>query len=289
MIKQSIEEVIHVDPGNRGLSKLFLASKGELKKACEHLLDSSCRSVAILTGFNLPPVETDGPLGAVAMYNLLRALGKEVYLVGDEHCDAIFQATGVPHSLFAKDESKAKEVAETICANIDTLISIEVCGPSASGRLHRMSGKDCTEDQIFSYKFYDMALKLKTIKTIGIADGGNELGCGKFRDELLTSDVPNITTIACVLPSDFCIFSGVSNWGGWGLCFELALNYWRAGGDKTLPLPTITEQRDLLRRIVDAGAVDPFHGKAMAVDRMFFDVEHVAVLNSLLESYQANK
>lgn len=110
--------------------------------------------MAILTGFNLPPVETDGPLGAVAMYNLLRALGKEgilhsaalvtidsslVYLVGDEHCDAIFQATGVPHSLFAKDESKAKEVAETICANIDTLISIEVSELTDTKRIARFT------------------------------------------------------------------------------------------------------------------------------------------------------
>jgi hypothetical protein len=51
-----------------------------------------------------------------------------------------------------------------------------------------------------------MALRKPTIKTIAIADGGNELGCGKFMDELMLSDIPRIATIACVLPSDFCIF-----------------------------------------------------------------------------------
>jgi hypothetical protein len=36
---QTIEEIIQIDPGNRGLAKLFPVAKGELKKACEHLLD----------------------------------------------------------------------------------------------------------------------------------------------------------------------------------------------------------------------------------------------------------
>lgn len=58
----SIEETIHVDLGNRGLESLFLASKGELQKACSHLFNKS-KSIGILTGFNLPPIETDGPLG----------------------------------------------------------------------------------------------------------------------------------------------------------------------------------------------------------------------------------
>jgi hypothetical protein len=37
----------------------------------------SCQTVAILTGFNLPPIETDGPLGAVCIYKLLKELEKE--------------------------------------------------------------------------------------------------------------------------------------------------------------------------------------------------------------------
>lgn len=34
----SIENIIHVDPGNRGLAHLFECSKGELANACSHLL-----------------------------------------------------------------------------------------------------------------------------------------------------------------------------------------------------------------------------------------------------------
>lgn len=102
------------------------------------LFTSSCRSVAILTGFNLPPVETDGPLGALSLYQTLQALGKEgvsfscalfsllVHLVGDEHCRATFQALGVPHTLFSADLSEAQASSEFLCGRIDTLISIEV-------------------------------------------------------------------------------------------------------------------------------------------------------------------
>jgi hypothetical protein len=53
-------------------------------------------------------------------------LSLPVHLLGDEHCRAVFQATGVPHTLFPADEDRARELAETICAKIDTLISIEV-------------------------------------------------------------------------------------------------------------------------------------------------------------------
>lgn len=61
----------------------------------------------------------------------------------------------------------------------------------------------------------------------------------------------------------------------------------------SFPLPTADNQRDLLRAIVDAGAEDPFHGKAMgsafcvvsisliAVDRMFFENEHADLLRKL--------
>jgi hypothetical protein len=85
-------------------------------------------------------------------------------------------------------------------------------------------------------------------KTIGIGDGGNEVGMGKVsgwrlpipccwsRDRSLTfpcvlqvkakilaSSIPNASQIHCVTPADHLIVASVSNWGGYALAAALAL------------------------------------------------------------------
>lgn len=54
----------------------------------------------------------------------------------------------------------------------------------------------------------------------GIGDGGNELGMGKVHDKI-KQNIPNGETIASKESADFIITCGVSNWGGYGLCFAL--------------------------------------------------------------------
>jgi hypothetical protein len=49
---------------------------------------------------------------------------------------------------------------------------------------------------------------------VGIGDGGNEVGCGKVYNAILASTVPNAAKIANVVPADYLIVCGVSNWGG---------------------------------------------------------------------------
>lgn len=49
---------------------------------------------------------------------------------------------------------------------------------------------------------------------MGIGDGGNEVGCGKVYNAILASTVPNAAKIANVVPADYLIVCGVSNWGG---------------------------------------------------------------------------
>ena len=54
------------------------------------------------------------------------------------------------------------------------------------------------------------------ITTIGIGDGGNELGMGKVFDKVV-SHVPYGKDIASSVSCDYLITCGVSNWGGFGL------------------------------------------------------------------------
>ncbi|ETE65432.1 hypothetical protein L345_08788, partial [Ophiophagus hannah] len=80
-----LENIIAIDPGNRGVKHLF--SQDELLKACLSL--SHAKSVLITTGFPThfnyePPEENDGPPGAIAMAALLKAMGKNVVIVTDQ-------------------------------------------------------------------------------------------------------------------------------------------------------------------------------------------------------------
>ena len=60
--------------------------------------------------------------------------------------------------------------------------------------------------------------------SIGIGDGGNEVGMGKIYNELLLeSSIPNVKDIACIVPTTYNIASSVSNWGGYALACAITI------------------------------------------------------------------
>jgi hypothetical protein len=63
----------------------------------------------------------------------------------------------------------------------------------------------------------------RNIVTIGIGDGGNEVGMGKVYDRIVNSTVPNASTIACTISADHLLVCAVSNWGGYALAAALAV------------------------------------------------------------------
>lgn len=88
------------------------------------------------------------------------------------------------------------------------------------------------------------ALTTNLIGTIGIGDGGNEIGMGKVRDQV-TKHIPYGKEIACRVTADQLITAGVSNWGGYALATALYMlyncpvhsRYVRRGTGKFEPLP----------------------------------------------------
>lgn len=71
---------------------------------------------------------------------------------------------------------------------------------------------------IFGY--FVLALSSGEITTIGIGDGGNELGMGKVHDKIVES-VPFGESIASSISCDYLITCGVSNWGGFAIASGL--------------------------------------------------------------------
>ena len=60
------------------------------------------------------------------------------------------------------------------------------------------------------------AKKHPEIVTIGIGDGGNEIGMGKVFERVV-ANVQFGSEIACSVASHYLITAGVSNWGGYAL------------------------------------------------------------------------
>jgi len=85
--------------------------------------------------------------------------------------------------------------------------------------------------------------------TIGIGDGGNEIGMGKVRTRLAGLDALR-ARIAAVVPVDHLVVAGVSNWGGYGIAAALG----RLTGLDLLHTPEI--ERRLVEACVAAGACD---------------------------------
>jgi len=68
---------------------------------------------------------------------------------------------------------------------------------------------------LFEYIHY----KNLSINTIGIGDGGNEIGMGSIPWNVIHQNIINGLggKVACRIPTDFTIVSGVSNWAGYAL------------------------------------------------------------------------
>jgi hypothetical protein len=85
--------------------------------------------------------------------------------------------------------------------------------------------------------------------TIGIGDGGNEIGMGVVRAKIARLD-PLRARIATVVPVDHLVVAGVSNWGSYGIVAALG----RLVGSDLLHTPEL--ERRLIAACVAVGACD---------------------------------
>lgn len=104
--------------------------------------------------------------------------------------------------------------------------------------------------------FERIADERPAITTIGIADGGNEIGCGNFPWEVIRDAVPtpNAGSIACRIATDHTILAGVSNWGAYALA--AAVLYKRGKTSLMRGLDATSEGERLERFVHEAGLID---------------------------------
>jgi hypothetical protein len=255
-----------------------------------------------------PPCgETDGPLGALFLARAVTPLGIQVVLATDAFCvpalRAGLEACGLNQSVSLVTLPTARESAHAYWQSfveqarmrqpLTHLIALERVGPSHTpasilqqggaveefvrdvpashhDRCHTMRGRDITDRMSPAHLLFEAASRqTPSIATIGIGDGGNEVGMGKIAWDVIRRNVPGGASVACRVPTDRLIVSGVSNWGAYGLATGvLAL---RDGCDQALF--DVERERDLLRIMVERGPlVDGVAGKAtVSVDGLEFE------------------
>jgi hypothetical protein len=136
-------------------------------------------------------------------------------------------------------------------------------------RCHTMGARDITDHTAPAHFLIEAAPRWGA-KTIGIGDGGNEIGMGKIPWETIRRNIPNGAVIACRVPTDYLIVAGVSNWGAYGLAAGVSLlKTGRIDPDLFDP----ERERELLKIMVEHGPlVDGVTGKpTISVDGLDFD------------------
>ena len=265
---QSIEDII-LENDMRGVSHLRSHLPADFcTRAAQYMLDHP-GNVAIVTGFYILSAgqhETDGPPGAIAIGDALQSLDRRVIYIADAHTtpmlrDWLGDRAEVVEFPIADVETSQQAAADLIQQlDLGLLISIERCGRTGDDTYLNMRSLDITPhtarvDYLFEHG----------IPSVGIGDGGNEIGMGNLLEYIPTVEtLPKDPAISRV---DRLILASVSNWGGYGLVAALS----RLVGRDLLPPVELDQQ--LIRRMVDAGAVDGTSGEnKYYVDN--FNLEH---------------
>ena len=241
-LSQAIEDVLVArNPRNMKTAQAAL-TPGYYLRAARHLRDIS-GAVIIGTGFPVGETfETDGPVGAIALYDTLKALGADPWLACAPPLSNALRDDYQVLELRAHNLASAKEEAQKNLEQLKpaAIISIERPGLTNDGCYYNMRGEDITA----RCGFFDPYMQAATCPTIAIGDGGNEIGMGNIARAISGLDI-NVAVTGC----DELLVADVSNWGAYGLISFLGL--W-AKKDLLAKL----SPSDILQYLSEKGSVD---------------------------------
>lgn len=289
-----IDKIMNLDIGNRGVHKLYAAARARTEDplclAAARKLASieAGEAVILVTGSLTRPWvskaigETDGPVGVAAMarglsygfnavpvvvlddsllppmQSLLQASGQSVVTLDQARRAAAnvrFCSVAVTRG-FPIDPVQAREAAAQMLEEVrpKAIISVERAGMTPRGTYHNMLGQEFGEGRS-RIDYLVSAANDAGIPTIGIGDGGNEIGMGAIA-AAVHEHIRHGDVICAALATDVVLPAGVSNWGCYAIQAALAL----LTGNRDL-LHTATMERRLLEAAASAGFVDGRSGK----------------------------
>jgi multisubunit Na+/H+ antiporter MnhF subunit len=148
-----------------------------------------------------------------------------------------------------------------------SVIAIERPGLAADGRYYNMRGVDITVDCFY----FDTFIEYATCHTIGIGDGGNEIGMGN-----ITPALAGLAITPSVTRCDELVVADVSNWAAYGIIALLAR--W-AGRDLLAEIAPLA----ILNYLSSLGSVDGVTGANTLTEDGLDAVEGMAVIERLRE------
>lgn len=274
MISDTIEDIIlrHSARGMNELSKYMPA--GFCKESARDILSwRAGGTIIIVTGFYVAGhAETDGPPGTIALAHALDSLGFNVMVATDTQWRGLFEGEGLHVRYFEPDADRSEFDALLDELQPVGLISVERCGRTRDGRHLNMHGISIDAHNAPIDLLFDAAAG--RIPTIGVGDGGNEIGMGCVADE-----IHRISGIEpCAVCVDHLVIATVSNWGAYGLCAYLGQMRGKA------LVPVFDEISDMLARMIRFGCVDGVSKlPTLSVDGFNMDTER-EILDALAEA-----
>jgi len=238
-------------------------------------------AVILSSGFFDPPsmiAEADGPVGAallaralcamldatpvflteVANLGHMRALahaaGMEVLTDLELARSTPFKAVMIPLPI---DPARAQREATAQLDRIKpaAFIAIEKPSPCPKGRYHTGVGLDVT-DVVGKIDHVVNEARRRGIPTIGLGDGGNEVGMGSIL-ETIQDVLPTGKIIGTPLQTDILVVAAIANWGAYGIeaCLAAALHMPEA-------IHSLADERRVIDAAARSGLIDPATGVA---------------------------
>lgn len=268
-------------------------------------------TVIIATGAGVAPKlplgETDGPVGAAALAAaIVKGMGaRVVFATEDAHLAPVLAAVELINSKLADwaernpgrivtpitvetfplglnlGQTRSRQLIEEL--NPSAVIFVERDGPNVEGQFHGVRG-DCRDPLSVGY-VYLLAYHAAEagILTVGIGDGGNEVGFGAVRESIRDvlplrgrSLAGHESGVVTVVATDVTVSAAVSNWGA--VSVAAALSVLLVDADLLHDADT---EHELIAVTVAAGARDGATSKrSMVVDGIAFE-GHLAFVSLL--------
>lgn len=270
-----IEEII-LRHGQRGMQILRdYLSPAWAEDAARAILGWKKGTVLLTTGFYVAGyAETDGPAGTMTLAKALEQLGYHPVIVTDRFCEHFFELKNletvyVPMDAGTEDYRRILERFRPV-----GMISIERCGLNTEGDYANMRGISIRENTARIDTLFDLAPDY-SIETIGVGDGGNEIGMGNVAEII----AGKLSLVPCRTKTSYLVIASVSNWGAYGVTAYLSQ---LSGKDVFL---SFSEIEQFIRDTVAIGSVDGItherishvDGFDEAVEQEILDALHAAI------------
>jgi len=237
----------------------------------QEILGMQNAKVAIVTGIivegHLPKGEVDGPIGAAVLGRAMSLLGHQVDIMMEGDMDdvarSLIDTLGFEGN-FVHTTDRSPEDLMAWADQYDIAVTIEKIGRNSEGIRHSVMGTPLAQTGDDYIDDFIVAMTEKGKLTVGIGDGGNEIGFGKIHDKvqeiaLFGADCgcPCGGGIATTTATQHLFSCAVSNYGAYALTTALALG--TTNRDLMVDGATV---KTLIEGVValgclDGGTVDP--------------------------------